>query len=523
MFSGTRGRPSRSAPCCRSRETRPRTRAPHASPSPSGTTPRRTDTSRRTSCRACRPAGHVDEQILEEVRIGVAQEDEIVAGLALGLGGALGRQLQALDGVDFDRETGLLAEHLGLPSELVVGGRNEVVGAQERELALLGVGGSAIQQYRGAGHGRREKEVAARRSSHGSTPLAWTLGRKYHIMAGAEKGDAMPKKPLSLACVLFVAALMSGASAVSPALAQGKKLKIGVIYDYTGPLAGGGSDLHALGAKIMIDYFAKKGGVEGYAIEATYADAQSKPDVAINEAVRLVEQEKVDMLLGFYSSAQCVPVAAKVEQFKKFMWITTCISSAVLENRHLKYVFRAQPSGQQFGQMTMDFIQQNSKEKFGKDPKDLRIAIIHEDGAYGVDVAKGNEAGARKAGFQIVLKEGYSATAPDLSALVTKLKRARPDVIFHTGYNPDITLLLRQAREQGLKFQALVGHGAGYGVYEKLKEGLGGDANYLFNTDPISIWLANPKGLDPALLPVIKMVGVELDEVEPGVGSRPVS
>ena len=130
-----------------------------------------------------------------------------------------------------------------------------------------------------------------------------------------------------------------------------------MIFDYTGPLAGGGSDLHALGAKIMIDYFAKKGGVEGYAIEAVYADAQSKPDIAINEAVRLVEQEKVDMLLGFYSSAQCVPVAARVEQLKKFMWITTCISSAVLENRNLKYVFRAQPSGSQFGEMSMDFIE----------------------------------------------------------------------------------------------------------------------------------------------------------------------
>src|SRR2546426_1107516 len=305
----------------------------------------------------------------------------------------------------------------------------------------------------------------------------------------------MLKKPLRLACVLLVAGLVSGASLLSPALAQGKKLKIGVVYDYTGPLAGGGSDLHALGAKIMIDYFAKKGGVEGYAIEAIYADAQSKPDVAINEAVRLVEQEKVDMLLGFYSSAQCVPVAARVEQLRKFMWITTCISSAVLENRNLKYVFRAQPSGQQFGLMTMDFINQNAKAKFDKEPKDLRVAIIHEDGAYGVDVSRGNEAGAKKAGFNVVMKEGYSATAPDLSALVTKLKRARPDVIFHTGYNPDITLLMRQAREQGLKFGALVGHGAGYGVYEKLKEGLGGDANYLFNTDPISIWLANPKGL----------------------------
>src|SRR5437016_14241450 len=87
--------------------------------------------------------------------------------------------------------------------------------------------------------------------------------------------------------------------------AQAKKLKIGVVFDYTGPLAGGGSDLHALGAKIMIDHFIKKGGVEGYQIEALYADAQSKPEVAINEAVRLIEQEKVDMLLGFYSSAQC--------------------------------------------------------------------------------------------------------------------------------------------------------------------------------------------------------------------------
>ena len=133
------------------------------------------------------------------------------------------------------------------------------------------------------------------------------------------------------------------------AAAQDKKIKIGVIYDLTGPLAGGGSDLHYLGAKIMIDNFIKQGGVEGYKIEAIYADAQSKPDVAINEAVRLIEQEKVDMVLGFYSSAQCVPVAARVEQLKKFMWITTCISSAVLDGKNYKYVFRPQASGDQFG------------------------------------------------------------------------------------------------------------------------------------------------------------------------------
>src|SRR6266576_398198 len=328
----------------------------------------------------------------------------------------------------------------------------------------------------------------------------------------------MPVRKAARLSIGLFAAIAALGMAVS-AQAQEKKIKIGVIYDLTGPLAGGGSELQYTGAKIMLDQYAKTG-VEGYKIEAVYADAQSKPDVAINEAVRMVEQEKVDMLLGFFSSAQCVPVAARVEQLKKFMWITTCISSGVLENKNYKYIFRPQAGGDQFGLMTTDFIAQNAQSKFGKEPKDMRVAIIHEDGAYGVDVSKGNEAGAKKAGFNIVLKEGYSASAPDLSALVTKLKRARPDVIFHTGYNPDITLFLRQAREQGLRFSALIGHGAGYGVYDKLKEALGREVNYFFNVDPISIWLANEKSLRAPLPAMIKMVGEEYEKARPGTQVR---
>ena len=72
---------------------------------------------------------------------------------------------------------------------------------------------------------------------------------------------------------------------------------------------------------------------------------------------------------------------------------------------------------------------------------------------------------------------------------MTKLKRARPDVILHTGYNPDITLFLRQAREQGLKFKALIGHGAGYGQFDKLMETFGTDVNYFFNVDPVAAQL----------------------------------
>ena len=308
---------------------------------------------------------------------------------------------------------------------------------------------------------------------------------------------------------LFCAAIGAALLALPAAQAEepAKTLKIGVVYDLTGPFAGGGSDLHYLGAKIIIDWFNQQGGIDGYKVEPIYADAQSKPDVAINEAVRLIEQEKVDMLLGFYSSAECVPAAARVEQFKKFMWITTCIASPVLEGRNLQYVFRPQPYGRQWGLTSTEMVAAYSKAQLGKDPKGLKVAIIHEDGPYGTDVAKGTAEGAAEAGFQVVVNEGYSASAPDLSSLVTKLKRGQPEVIFHTGYNPDITLFLRQARELGLKFSTLIGHGAGYGVYSKLKETVGSDANYFYNVDPISIWQTNPKSLKPELLPIIKEVG----------------
>ena len=49
---------------------------------------------------------------------------------------------------------------------------------------------------------------------------------------------------------------------------------------------------------------------------------------------------------------------------------------------------------------------------------------------------------------------------------------------------------------------------------------MGGDVNYFFNADPISIWLSNQKTLDPKLPPVIKMVGEEFDKVKPGVAIR---
>src|SRR5438105_9754398 len=104
----------------------------------------------------------------------------------------------------------------------------------------------------------------------------------------------------------------------SRAQAQAETVRLGLIYDLTGPFAAAGSVASSIGAQIAIDLTNEKGGVLGkYKVEPVNADSQSKADVAINEAERLINQEHVDIILGIYSSAHAVPLASKVEEQKK--------------------------------------------------------------------------------------------------------------------------------------------------------------------------------------------------------------
>src|SRR5438128_3943801 len=177
----------------------------------------------------------------------------------------------------------------------------------------------------------------------------------------------MQRAVTKLALTFVAATLVCGS-----AFAQ--DIKIGAIFDQTGPFAGGGSKAAALGTKILIDIINEKGGVEGHKIVPIFADAQSKTDVAINEAERLLNEQKVDLLTGVYSSAQCVPLAAKVDAAKKFLWMNVCVSSAVFKDKNLTYAFRPTIHSDQYGDATCSYVAENAKSKFGKDPKDIKVA-----------------------------------------------------------------------------------------------------------------------------------------------------
>ena len=118
------------------------------------------------------------------------------------------------------------------------------------------------------------------------------------------------------------------------ATAQAEAVRIGVVYDLSGPFAAGGSAACAVGAQIAVDLVNERGGVAGkYKVIPINADCQSKVDVAINEVERLIDQEKVEIVNGVYASAQAVPLAAKVDAQKKILWITTAIATAVFKKK----------------------------------------------------------------------------------------------------------------------------------------------------------------------------------------------
>ncbi|MGH6983547.1 MAG: ABC transporter substrate-binding protein [Stellaceae bacterium] len=284
------------------------------------------------------------------------------------------------------------------------------------------------------------------------------------------------------------------------AQAASSPIRIGVLYDLTGPFTGAGSVPGSIGTQIAIDLVNEHGGVLGkHKIEPVKGDAQSKVEVALNEAERLISQEHVDTILGIYASPEAVPLAEKMEQAKKILWITIAVASKVLKGKNLTYTFRPGVSADAYGAAAIAFLKEHSKAQLKVDPTKLKCAIIHEDGPYGSDTGAADEIHANADGMPIVLNEAYSATTSDLSSLVTKLKRADADVVLHTGYNPDITLFLRQAREAGLKFKMLIGHGAGYGQRDKLKQAFGSDLDYFLNVDPVSAQNLKPGSLKPEL------------------------
>ncbi|WP_338833328.1 hypothetical protein MHLNE_22820 [Moorella humiferrea] len=264
------------------------------------------------------------------------------------------------------------------------------------------------------------------------------------------------------------------------------KVEIGVIEPLTGSMAPlGNAEFEAI--KMAIEMINEKGGVAGkYPISYFSADSQSDPGIGAAEAERLITTKNVPILLGSYSSAIAMAISEVAERNRVVLWEMSGSTDDLLK-RGYKWTFRNESMASAWGATSVEFLaenQQQIKEKLGKDLKDLKVAIVHEDGPYGTSVAKGNEVWAKKFGMNIVLNEAYSGKAVDLSSIIMKLKSAKPDVLLLTSYVNDAILFNRQAKELNFTVPILITHSGGHSV-QAFVDGVGADANYILTVDPV--------------------------------------
>jgi branched-chain amino acid transport system substrate-binding protein len=256
--------------------------------------------------------------------------------------------------------------------------------------------------------------------------------------------------------------ILSAALAV-PALAfslvaAAQTLRIGAINPYSGPLALYGDEV-ARGYQVAVDEANAKGGVLGRKVELIRGDA-GNPQQGIAAVDQLVTRDKVDLFIGTYISAVSNAASDAAQRYGKIYWDTNALAADLTE-RGLPNFIRVGPYAPTFAEMSVRTIVELIAPALGKQARDLSLWVEHEDSIYGKSIGDAQKKLLEARGVKALTQGAHNFRAADLTDVVLRTKRANPDVWVITGYVPDINLLLKTAREQGLKPPVILTVGTG--------------------------------------------------------------
>jgi branched-chain amino acid transport system substrate-binding protein len=244
---------------------------------------------------------------------------------------------------------------------------------------------------------------------------------------------------------------------------KGDTVRIGTIFPLSGPNALNGQDTFD-GVDIAREMINEKGGINGNKVEYIVADAPDS-NAATQEADRLITQEKVEAIIGTQSSSFSYAASAVAERKKVFYWEVEGISDDIT-NRGFKYIFRPTFCAEYMAKQMIGFVNDVVATKMGKDIKDLRIALVQEDGGFGTSTANNLRKYAKEYGISFVVDLSYSAKSAELNSLVIKLKSKNPDVLLAVSYVNDAILLTKTSLELGFEPKVTIGTTAGHGTLD---------------------------------------------------------
>jgi len=240
------------------------------------------------------------------------------------------------------------------------------------------------------------------------------------------------------------------------------EIVIGVTNPLSGALAEMGQD-NQEGIKLAIELKNKEGGINGKQIRIVEADVP-EATAAKTEAERLIDKEKVDLIIGTYGSSISLAIS-EVTARKNIPYFEVVSLSNSISNRGYKNVYRINPNADKFAVVAMDALQNVIPQKLGKDFKDLKVVLIHEDTDNGTSWMDAFEEIMEAEGLEDVIKmrESYSAQTNDMSSLILKVKNAEPDAVVAVSYLNDAIQFVRQSKELGVNYPVLMGGGSGWG------------------------------------------------------------
>ena len=253
----------------------------------------------------------------------------------------------------------------------------------------------------------------------------------------------MKLKTLSLA---FGALLASTAMA---AAADCGTIQLGSAISLTGKYATNG--VHAKnGYEFAIKKIAENGGIKMgdkcYNFKVTYYDDESKGDRAATLAERLINQDKIQYLLGPYSSGMTKAIAPVTEKYGIPM-VEAEGASRSLFNKGYKYLFAVLSTSEQYLASAITLAAEKAEEN-GKKASDVRVAIAVENDPFSLDIRAGVMEDAAKYGMKIVVDEKLPRDLSDMTAILTKVKLIKPDVLVVSGHSKGAATAVRQIGEQ---------------------------------------------------------------------------
>jgi len=217
--------------------------------------------------------------------------------------------------------------------------------------------------------------------------------------------------------------------------AWAKSIKIGLMCPLTGSWASEGQDMKKI-VELLAEDINAQGGLLGADVEIVVEDDGGDPRTAALAAQRLATQDIVGVI-GTYGSSVTEASQNIFDEFK-IIQIANGSTAIRLTEKGLKYFFRTCPRDDEQGRVAVKNL-----EKMGF----KRIAILHDNTTYSKGLADEAKSLLEEKGLKIVFYDALTPGERDYSAILTKLKAAKPEVVFFTGYYPEAGLLLRQKKE----------------------------------------------------------------------------